>query len=154
VEALRGQLELPDVDIVAELLAGTGLEIVDGLVRRPGARLPDAVHKALRVLEGRFAEEPFRAPEADELTALGLGARELAAAERAGRLSRIVDGIVLGPDAVARAAELLAGLGDAFTVSEARQALGTTRRVAVPLLEQLHTEGVTERLADGRHRRR
>jgi selenocysteine-specific elongation factor len=154
VEALRKKLELPAVEIVPELLAGTGLEIIDGLVRRPGVRLPEAVHKALRVLEGRFAGQPFRAPEADELTALGLGARELAAAERAGRLSRIADGIVLGPDAVARAAELLAGLGDAFTVSEARQALGTTRRVAVPLLEKLHAEGVTERLADGRHRRR
>jgi selenocysteine-specific elongation factor len=47
---------------------------------------------------------------------------------------------------------VLAGLGQAFTVSEARRALGTTRRVAVPLLEKLHADGVTERLADGRHR--
>jgi selenocysteine-specific elongation factor len=152
VEAVRRLAELPAVELVRELLAGTGLEIVDGLVRRPGARLPAAVHRAVRVLEGRFAEEPFRAPEADELTALGLGSRELAAAERAGRLSRIADGIVLGPDALARAAELLAELGDAFTVSEVRRAFGTTRRVAVPLLEKLHAEGVTERLDDGRHR--
>jgi selenocysteine-specific elongation factor len=152
VEAMRRQIELPAVELVRELLAGTGLEIVDGLVRWPGARLPPAVHEAVRALERMFAEEPFRAPESTELTALGLGPRELAAAERAGRLSRITDGVVLGPDAVARAAEVLAGLGQAFTVSEARRALGTTRRVAVPLLEKLHADGVTERLEDGRHR--
>jgi selenocysteine-specific elongation factor len=143
VEAMRRQVELPAVELVRELLAGTGLEIVGGLVRRPGAR---------HALERMFAEEPFRAPESAELTALGLGTRELAAAEHAGRLSRITDGVVLGPDAVARAAEVLAGLGQAFTVSEARRALGTTRRVAVPLLEKLHADGVTERLEDGRHR--
>lgn len=37
-----------------------------------------------------------------------------------------------------------------FIVSEARTTLGTTRRVAVPLLEQLDRRGVTRRRPDDR----
>lgn len=55
----------------------------------------------------------------------------------------------MGPDALARAAGVLAGLPQPFTVSEARRALGTTRRVAVPLLEQLDARRVTRRAGDG-----
>jgi selenocysteine-specific elongation factor len=107
------------------------------------------VDKAVRTVEEWLAAEPFRAPEAGELTDLGLGARELAAAVRAGRLTRIADGVVLGPDAFERATDLLARLPQPFTVSEARRALATTRRVAVPLLEQLDARRVTRRAPDG-----
>jgi selenocysteine-specific elongation factor len=44
---------------------------------------------------------------------------------------------------------VLAGLPQPFTVSEARRALGTTRRVAVPLLEQLDARRATRRGDDG-----
>jgi len=46
----------------------------------------------------------------------------------------------------------LAGLGEEFTLSTARQAWGTTRRVAVPLLELLARTGRTTRTPDGGHR--
>lgn len=104
---------------------------------------------AVGVLEGRLAVSPFRAPKADELAWLGLGARELAAAVRAGRLSKIADGLVLGPDVWINAEDVLAALPQPFTVSEARKALDTTPRVAVPLLEQLDATGVTVRLDNG-----
>jgi translation initiation factor 2 gamma subunit (eIF-2gamma) len=39
-----------------------------------------------------------------------------------------------------------------FTTAEARQALGTTRRVAIPLLEYLDRTGTTQRLPDDRRR--
>jgi selenocysteine-specific elongation factor len=65
---------------------------------------------------------------------------------------QVTPGVVLPPDAAARAAEVLAGIPQPFTLSEARQALGTSRRVAVPLLELLDRTGVTERLADDRRR--
>jgi selenocysteine-specific elongation factor len=71
---------------------------------------------------------------------------------RAGSLLRVGDGIVLLPGADARAAELLSRLPQPFTVSQARRALDTTRRVAVPLLEHLDRAGLTERL-DEVHRR-
>ncbi|HEY7054003.1 MAG TPA: SelB C-terminal domain-containing protein [Mycobacterium sp.] len=150
LETLRREVELPAVELVHPLLEGTGLEVADGRVRRPGASLPPRVEKAVRTLEEWLAAEPFRAPEADELKDLGLGTRELAAAVRTGRLTRIADGVVLGPDALVRAAEVLESLPQPFTVSEAKRALGTTRRVAVPLLEQLDAQRITRRDNDGR----
>jgi selenocysteine-specific elongation factor len=68
---------------------------------------------------------------------------------RAGRLTRIADGVVLGPDALDQAAAILATLPQPFTVSDAKRALGTTRRVAVPLLEQLDARRITRRADDG-----
>ena len=106
------------------LLDGTGLEVADGVVRQPDAGLPPRVDKAVHTLEEWLAAEPFRAPEADELAELKLGTRELAAAVRVGRLTRIADGVVLGPDAFDRAAEVLRALPQPFTVSEAQRALG------------------------------
>ncbi|MTD53398.1 selenocysteine-specific translation elongation factor [Amycolatopsis pithecellobii] len=152
VEAFRHRLGLPDADLVVPLLAGTGLSVAGGLVTRPGGDLPSTVDRAVRVIERRLAEHPFRAPEADELRALGLGPKELAAAERVGRLTRITGQVVLGPGVFDRAAEVLAGLGVTFTVSEARRALDSTRRVAVPLLEALDEAGMTERLDSGERR--
>ncbi|MER6899355.1 SelB C-terminal domain-containing protein, partial [Amycolatopsis sp. NPDC000740] len=151
VEALRQRLDLPDAELVPAVLSD-GLVLKDGLVRQPGAGLTAEVDNAVKVLEARFAEHPFRAPEADELRKLGLGKRELAAAARVGRLRAIADGVVLAPDAPERAVEVLAALGEPFTVSRARQALDSTRRVMIPLLEHLDAAGLTEPLGDGTRR--
>ena len=62
--------------------------------------------------------------------------------------------IVLAPGAEAEAARILARLPQPFTTAEARQALGTTRRVAIPLLEYLDRAGITQRLPDDRRRLR
>lgn len=148
LETLRQRIGLPAAELVPALLGGTGLEVADGLVRAPGATLPARVEKAVRTIEEWLVAEPFRAPQADELAELQLGPRELAAAARAGRLTRIADGVVLGADALDRAAGVLAALPQPFTVSQARRALGTSRRVAVPLLEQLDARRVTRRGAD------
>ena len=45
-----------------------------------------------------------------------------------------------------RVAGLLATLAQPFTASDARQAWGTTRRVAIPLLELLDARGITRRV--------
>ncbi|MDD4866776.1 MAG: SelB C-terminal domain-containing protein, partial [Mycobacterium sp.] len=149
LETLRQRLALPAADLLAPLLEGTGLHVANGLVRPPGGGLPERLDKAVRTVEEWLAAAPFRAPEADELAELKLGTRELAAAVRAGRLLRIADGVVLGPDALDRAAAILATLPQPFTVSDARRALGTTRRVAVPLLERLDARRTTRRGDDG-----
>ena len=149
LETLRRQAGLPAVELVSTLLDGTGLEVADGLVRQPNTGLPSRVDKAVRSLEARLGAEPFRAPEADELKGLKLGNQELAAAVRTGRLTRIAAGVVLGPDVFDRAAEVLKTLPEPFTVSDARRALGTSRRVAVPLLEQLDVRRITRRADDG-----
>jgi selenocysteine-specific elongation factor len=52
-----------------------------------------------------------------------------------------------------RAVTALAELGEPeFTASTARQVLGTSRRVIVPLLERLARQGHTARTEDGGHR--
>ena len=152
LETLRQRLEIPSADLIASLLKDTGLQVSEGRVRKPGAALPARVDEAVRTVEKWLADEPFRAPEADELADLKLGPRELAAAEKAGRLTRIAGGVVLGPDAFVRATEILEQLPQPFTVSEARRALGTSRRVAVPLLEQLDARRITKRDHEGTRR--
>ncbi len=136
---------------VREVLPATGLVVRDGVVvdpRRPSA-LPDSVERAVRVVQQRLEQDPFTAPEAHDLAELGLGPKQLAAAERAGRLVLIADGVVLGSDALETGVRVLATLPEPFTVSQVRRALGTTRRVAVPLLERLDAEGRTRRAPDG-----
>ncbi|WP_232716745.1 selenocysteine-specific translation elongation factor [Gordonia metallireducens] len=145
-------LELPDPALLATVVADAGLASADGYLSIPG-HVPDLgdAEEAMSALERRLAERPFRAPESDDLTALGLGARELAAAERTGRILRLRDGVVLLPTAPALAMRTLAALPQPFTTSEARQALGTTRRVVIPLLELLDGRGWTRRI-DAGHR--
>jgi selenocysteine-specific elongation factor len=155
VDAVRRLLELPDRSLVAALVesaVGSGLAVRDGRVvdTRRSDSLPAPVADAVAKVRARLLADPFDAPEAGDLAALALGARELAAAERAGELLRIAEGVVLLPDALRLAIERLATLPQPFTVSEARQALHTTRRVAVPLLELLDRRRMTRRDADGR----
>lgn len=148
-------LALPDEALLDVVARDAGLEQQGGHIRMPGASAElGAVEAPLTELEVRLRAEPFRAPEAYELQAMQLGPRELAAAERAGRVLRLRDdrnGIVLLPDAPALAMRALAELDQPFTTSQARQALNTTRRVAIPLLEHLDSRGWTRRL-DAGHR--
>ena len=150
--AVRDLLGLPSDALVDALVRDGGLEQEGGHVRLPGrADGLGAASASVAELEARLREAPFAAPEADDLTALGLGARELAAAERLGRLLRLDGGVVLLPTAPALAMRTLAGLPQPFTTSGARQALGTTRRVVIPLLEHLDARGWTRRI-DAGHR--
>jgi selenocysteine-specific elongation factor len=156
VEAARSALGLPDRRLV-DALVQPPLKIKDGLVYVPPADdagpapdLPTTVLAAVRVLLADLDAAPFASPDADRLRHLGLDLRAIAAAERAGMLLRISDHIVLAPGADAVASRILAGLPQPFTAAEARMALHTTRRVAIPLLEFLDRSGVTLRLPDDR----
>ena len=116
--------------------------------------LPPQVMAGVRAVLADLAGAPFMAPEAGRLRELGLDGRAIGAAARAGLLLRVAEQIVLAPGAEAEAARALAGLPQPFTTAEARQALGTTRRVAIPLLEYLDRAGITQRLPDDRRRLR
>ncbi|PZS26969.1 MAG: selenocysteine-specific translation elongation factor [Pseudonocardiales bacterium] len=151
VEAARHRLDLPDLRLVHALVEAP-LGIADGRITAGTPALPPSIEAAVGAVLRDLADRPYSAPEAHRLAELGLGHRELAAAARAGALARIADGVYLLPAAVDGAGEVLAGLPQPFTVSAARAALGTTRRVAVPLLELLDARGRTERLPDNRRR--
>ncbi|RBY95323.1 selenocysteine-specific translation elongation factor [Blastococcus sp. TF02-8] len=152
-EVVRRALELPDLDLVPALvrepLLLRGGRVVDGTTD-----LPPAVQKAVDEIRARLVLDPFAAPEAPDLVAAGLGTRELAAAVRSGQLVKVGEGIFLAPDVEGVARNRLATLAQPFTLSQARQAWGTSRRVAVPLMEWLDTRGVTERLPDNSRRLR
>ena len=138
---------VPDPTLVPALARDAGLVAERGRVRAAGAQvqLPPGAARLLAGWQERWAVEPFAAPEAAELTAAGLDARQLAAAERAGLIVRLRDGIILGPSAPDEAVRRLAALPQPFSASDARQALGTTRRVAIPLLEHLDAQRRTRR---------
>ncbi len=175
IEAARAALSLPDRRLAEALAAGApGITMTEGYLRpgRPAAaaeparaapgqvpgpsaaQVPERLARAVRALRSDLAGDPFRAPEADRLRELGLDARAIAAAARAGLLLRVSEQVVLAPGADADAAAVLAGLPQPFTTAEARKALGTTRRVAIPLLEFLDRARITERLPDDRRRLR
>jgi selenocysteine-specific elongation factor len=162
-EAARAALSLPSRDLVAALAAGE--VVLDGAYLRiftkkaqeadgsaaagqakPAGQLPPRIAEAVQAVLDGLADDPFAAPDTERLRALGLDARALAAAARVGLLLRIADLVVLAPGADKAAADILAGLEQPFTTSQARQALGTSRRVAIPLLEYLDRARVTERL--------
>ena len=142
-------LALPDDSLVSVAVAGARLKLDGAIIRDPHAAPRDLgpAEKSVAIVEAQLAKEPFVAPDAGTLDELGLGPIELAAAERAGRLLR-VGPIVLLPSAPQQAAEILGQQPGEFTLSQARQALGTTRRVAVPLLEYMDARGLTRRTSD------
>jgi selenocysteine-specific elongation factor len=155
LEAARRVATLPDSRLVEALLrhGDTDLVLREGRVVRSAERaLPAPVRAAMAQLRADLERAPFAAPEAARLAELGLGPRQIASLVRAGQLLRIAEGVVLLPGADERALDVLAGLGPQFTLSAARQALGTSRRVAVPLLELLARTGRTARTPDGGHR--
>ena len=168
-EAARAALGLPDRALVEALALGIRgqVRLEDGYLRPTGSpeirdpvtgdrapSLPPRIAAAVKAVLADLADAPFLAPQAERLRELGLDSRAIAAAARAGLLLRVTEQIVLAPDAQAQAARILAGLPQPFTTAEARQALGTTRRVAIPLLEYLDRAGITQRLPDDRRRLR
>lgn len=126
---------------------------MDGRLHSPGHTLPVAVRGAVDTVVRDLAMSPFSATTADRLRELGLTAQALAAAERAGALWRVGPGIVLLPDAVDTAVDRLRDLPQPFTTSQARERLGSTRRVVLPLLDRLDRAGRTSRLGDDRRER-
>ena len=152
LEVARQRLRIPDIGMMAAVAQSAGLTTTNGRVHKPdtiaslGSREADLVK-----MEKRLQDNPFDAPEQGELDAAGLGPKELAAAAQLGRLIRLRGDVVILPVAPALAMRILAALPQPFTASAARQALGTTRRVAIPLLEYLDDRRWTRRI-DDRHR--
>ena len=150
-DVVRRALDLPDAELVGALVRAP-LALRDGRVVEASAALPPAVQRAVDEVRARLAADPFAAPEAGDLAAAGLGVRELAAAVRSGQLVRVGEGVYLAPGIADAARTRLAGVPEPFTLSQARQAWGTSRRVAVPLMEWLDGQGVTVRLPDNTRR--
>lgn len=147
---LASRLRLPGPDLVRALVRPP-LSVVGGRVLGPGAdTLPSSVRDAVDAVRRDLLAAPFVAPTAGRLRELGLDDRALGAAHRSGQLWRVGPGIVLLPDAADAAVARLRELEQPFTISAARERLETSRRVVLPLLDQLDRAGRTRRLADDR----
>jgi len=126
------------------------LDLVEGVVVEGGrARAsatddPLAGHPFLAQLEAK----PFSPPEPE-----GVDRAELRELVRRGLVVER-DGCYFAPAAVEEAARrvaaLLASTPDGVTVAQVRDALGTTRKHALPLLSHLDATGVTRRRGDVR----
>lgn len=151
-ETARRALGLPELRMVTALVSDP-LRMCAGRIQvgEHSPDLPPAVRAAVAQVRQALERAPFAAPETARLQRLALDRKALAAAVRAGDLLRVADGVYLLPDAAERAARVLGGLPQPFTVSAAREALDSSRRVVVPLLELLAARGLTDRLPDGRH---
>lgn len=147
---LAGRLGLPTPELVAALVRAP-LRIEGGRVTSVAtAAVPEPLARAVEKVRQDLADAPWSAPTADRLAELGLDAKAVAALAKAGLLLRVATGVVLLPGADDLARDALAELPQPFTASEARQRLGTSRRVVLPLLDHLDRTGRTRRLPDDR----
>jgi selenocysteine-specific elongation factor len=140
-------------EVVEALVAEGGL-IADGpVLRRPGhgVRL-DPAQRALRArVEAALAEAGVGLLSEAALRELGADRKATALLVRLGVLVAIAPAGWLGRTALEGAVATLRRSfpdGRPFSASQAREALGTTRRTAIPLLEHLDRTGVTVRQGD------
>ena len=139
---------------VVEALAAAGRLVADGpVVRLPGhAERLDPAQLALRERVERAAGEAGVELLGDAaLAELGADRKATALLVRMGVLVAVGPGGYLGRSALQGAVETLRRSfpdGRPFAATEAKEALGTTRRTAIPLLEHLDRTGVTVRSGD------
>jgi selenocysteine-specific elongation factor len=133
--------------------------VEDGILIRDGAAVRSRDHGAALEPEQRriadIALEQLREADASppEIGEAGLSIELAKALERAGELvfvaPQIAYPIEVWHDIEDAVVELISRDGPA-TVSQVREAIGTTRKYAVPLLEKLDATGVTRRTGDAR----
>jgi selenocysteine-specific elongation factor len=113
-----------------------------GLAKR-GARITEAEMATLEGLEARFRDAGLEPPPPDNADA-----RLLRLLVDGGALVRLPDGQLMHRDAIARARDVALQLfrqAPAFTTMEFRDALGVSRKYAVPLLDYFDAHKVTVR---------
>jgi selenocysteine-specific elongation factor len=139
---------------VLEALLADGLLVADGpVVRLPGhgVRLDPAQRAVRDRVEAAVATGGVEVLTEATLAELGADRRMTAVLVRLGVLVAIAPGLYLGRSTLERAVDELRRAfpgGRRFAATEAKEALGTTRRSAIPLLEHLDRSGVTVRLGD------
>ncbi len=133
-----------------------GLESSGGIHRAAGSVRLDDHRVALeerredvdRLLAAIAGDRETTPPTVRELDAGGIGREVIDAAEREGLVVRLTADLIVTPAFAARAEELARAAADGITVSAFREALATSRKYAVPLLEWLDRRGVTRREGD------
>jgi len=157
---LRSMLEkdLPSPEVfdrlVAELCKAGYVQV--GAALRHGSHrpaLPPQLQAAGARLTAALSAKPLEPPSRKELAPDAAAQQALRFFLQTGQAVELGEEVVLSIEAFNRAVagvtKLLRERGSA-TVSDLRQALGTSRRIMVPLLERLDRDGVTARQGDKR----
>ncbi len=107
-----------------------------------------------RLLDEVGGEREATPPDVPALIALGIDRDVIEAAIRSGHIVRITPDLVVTPALIERARATVQAAGAAgITVSQVREALGTTRKYAIPLMEWFDKQGFTRRNGDVRSAR-
>lgn len=145
-----------DPDLVDALLADL---VGRGELAREGSTVRLTTHRVslsghedeVDRLVGTVAAGEPTPPTVAELVASGFGREVIDAATRAGLLVRVSPDLVMTPGTVERAVAIVREAGPAgVTVSAFREGLETSRKYAVPLLEDLDATARTRRVGDVR----
>ena len=156
------EAELPFDELFDSLVAGLcerEFVRVGSVIRRPAHRpaLPEPLQAAGAKLGQALAAKPLEPPSRKELTPDALSQRALRFLIETGEVVEINAELVMAARSVAQATETVRKFISEHgpsTVSDLRQALGSSRRVVVPLLEYLDRTFVTLRQGDKRSLRR
>jgi selenocysteine-specific elongation factor len=106
----------------------------------------DDVARLLAAVTGEHESLP---PTLPQLVRSGIPRDVVEAAAREGTVVRIAPDLVVAPSLVDRAVVLVrANAATGVTVSAVREALGTSRKFAVPLVEWMDRQGYTRREGD------
>jgi selenocysteine-specific elongation factor len=149
-------------DAVIAVAAERGLAAVDGgLVRHPKAAVgaltaeADAETALVSLVESQGLEPAGPAELASAAGIdVGLARKVLGRLAIEGRIVRVNADMHFSDDAVALAKERVTGFlakhPDGASASQLREALGVSRKYAIPLLEYLDSRGITKRVGDVR----
>ncbi len=158
---LRADLPFDDLfDGLLQDLCSIGFVRVGAAIRRVAHRpaLPAHLQQAGDRLREALARKPFDPPSRKELAADSASQQALRFLLQTGEAVEINADIVMAAESGEKeATELISRFvrehGPA-TVSDLRQAIGSSRRVIIPFLERLDRAGIMERVADKRVLRR
>ncbi|MGH2679906.1 MAG: SelB C-terminal domain-containing protein, partial [Actinomycetota bacterium] len=153
-DALRPALGSPHPDLLDAVIDGL---VADGSLRRTSTGVAIASYRPadrerdplVQRLVDEIGADPALPPTIKELVSAGIGRDAIDAATRAGLVVRVAPDLLFTPALVERATSIVVEAGArGITVSAFREALGTSRKYAVPLLEWFDQRGVTRREGD------
>ena len=142
-------------DAVLAVLAARGYRRSGALIRPPGhaAALPAHLARAAEAMRTTLAAAPLAPPSRGQLAPDRTGQAILEYLVNSGEVVQLDNDVVLRADAYERARDAVVAhlrRHRAATTSSLRTAIGTNRRVIIPLLERLDRDGVTLRVGNER----
>lgn len=156
---LRAGVPLPELasglavdgDTLSRVMAATPDLVVDGPVVHLASFTGGLTSAAWSAARNALLAAGYAPPARGEL---GLDTETLHALVREGSLVAISDDFVYLPESLAALEAAMGTLPEGFTVGDFRDAMGITRKHAIPLLEWMDRTLITRRVGDGRELRR